>query len=467
MQSTLHDFIRVLRSAGVRISTAEVIDGHHAVRTVGVQDRILLRDALGTTLAKTTEERDIFEGCFERFFRFHELEPAADEATDESAEPSSQDADPEHGGDGPAPAQPSEADMDEHAESALSRQLLQGDWTRIDAAIAAAGQREGLNRMASFTQRGRFARAITDAIGVRDMDAEIARLEAGNEVEQATALALERGRQVLRERVRDHVERHVALFANPEEARLRQERLPYIRLNNLEQRHYADMRRLVERMARKLASVHSRRQRQTRRGQLDIRRTLRSGLAYDGVPFNPRWRQKRRDRPRVIALCDISGSVEATARFLLMFLYSVSDVMPGTRAFVFCSDAHEVTDLFKAHPLENAVATAVQRYGNQPSHYGEALAQFTQACLSEIDGRTTVLVLGDARSNYGDPGLRHLREVYTRARRVIWLNPEPPPLWGYGDSEMPRLSSACHEVRPCNTLKQLEQVVETLLRAGG
>jgi len=456
MQATISDFVRVLRGIGLPISVAEVIDAHEAARSVGLSQRTLLKSALGSTLAKTAEERELFDGCFERFFTFQTLQEedgdeAARKADGKSPQP-------------PAAAGTAEAPSAAGAESPLARRLMDDDWTTLDAEIAAAGQREGANRVASFLQRARFTRSIAEALGVRDMDDEIARLEAGGPDQRDTAVELERRRQLVHERIRDYVDRQIALFATPMEAHQRLERLPYIRLSHIEQRHYEDMQHLVRRMAKRLMAAHARRAKRARRGQLDVRRTLRSGLAYDGVPFNPRWRQRRRERPRIMAVCDVSGSVAATARFLLMFLYSVNAVLPRTRAFAFSSELHEVTDLFDRHPLEEAVATAVELYGNQPTNYGRALADFQAACLDAVDHRTTVVVLGDARSNYGDPGLDSLRAVYQRARQVIWLNPEPRVLWGYGDSEMPRLATACHRVRTCNTLKDLERLVEDLLR---
>lgn len=167
-----------------------------------------------------------------------------------------------------------------------------------------------------------------------------------------------------------------------------------------------------------------------------------------------------------MVLCDVSGSVAAVSRFLLMFLYSVSETLPKVRSFAFSDSLEEVTELFEQRSLEEAVTLTLERLGERSSNYGASLAGFERIALGAIDRRTTVIVLGDARSNYGDPGIDSLRKVHQRARQVIWLNPEPRTAWGYGDSEMPLLATACHHVRVCNTLKHLEQLVEELLRSG-
>ncbi len=470
MDATLADFIRVLRSAGVRISVSETIDAHHAVKQIGVTHRPVLKQALGATLAKTDEEHALFDGCFERFFSFQELR--GDEEPTESPEPEQPPEAPDGGG------QPgrgtggggggSDADSVTHTDdqlAPLSDQLRDADWAQMTADIAAAGQRVGSNRVVSFVQRGRFTRAIADELGLRELDEDIARLDAGTDEQRALAAALERARGAWMDRIRDHVERQIALFADPEDRRLMRERLPQLKLSHVDRRHYADMQELVRKMARRLASLHQRKRKVARRGQLDVRRTLRTGLAYDGIPFEPRWRRVKKDQPRIMALCDVSGSVASVARFLLMFLYGVNDVLPKVRSFAFSDHLGEVTELFRELPLEQAVLVAQQRHGDRSSDYGRSLRDFENLCLMEIDHRTTVLILGDARSNYGDPGLSSLRKVHQRARQVLWLNPEARVQWGYGDSEMPALATACHRVRVCNTLKHLEQVVQDLMRS--
>lgn len=474
MDATLADFIRVLRSAGVRISVSETIDAHQAVRHVGVADRPLLKHTLGATLAKTGEERELFDGCFERFFSFQDLadDDASDDADDTAPPdpPADADAPPGQGagsGGGGGGGESDSAQATGQQLAQLSRQLLDGDWTQLTAEIAAAGQRVGSNRIMSFVQRGRFTRGIADELGLRDLDEDIARLDAGDSEERALAAHLERNRGAWMERIRDHVERQIALFADPEDRRMMRERLPQLKLSHIDRRHYAEMQVLVHKMARRLASLHQRKRKVARRGQLDVRRTLRTGLAYDGIPFEPRWRRVKKDQPRVMALCDVSGSVASVARFLLMFLYSVNDVLPKVRSFAFSDHLGEVTDLFDELPLEEAVLVAQQRHGDRSSDYGRSLRDFEALCLGEIDHRTTVIILGDARSNYGNPGIDSLRQVHQRARQVLWLNPEARVQWGYGDSEMPLLATACHRVRVCNTLKHLEQVVQDLMRAAG
>jgi uncharacterized protein with von Willebrand factor type A (vWA) domain len=217
-------------------------------------------------------------------------------------------------------------------------------------------------------------------------------------------------------------------------------------------------------MAKRLASRHSRKRRQVRRGQLDMAKTLRNGVATDGILFNTYWRRVRKDKPQILAVCDVSGSVAAYAKFLLLFLYSLQDVLPKVRSFAFSSHLGEVSGFFDDYPVEKAIELVNHKYGGA-TDYGGSLVDFAELALEDINSNTTVIILGDARNNNGDPRLDIMQNIYQRSKQVIWLNPESRRAWGTGDSEMLRYQSACHFSAECNNLKQLERIVDQLLKS--
>jgi uncharacterized protein with von Willebrand factor type A (vWA) domain len=165
-----------------------------------------------------------------------------------------------------------------------------------------------------------------------------------------------------------------------------------------------------------------------------------------------------------MAVCDVSGSVARVSRFLLMFLYSLHDVLPEVRSFAFSDRLGEVTELFEQEDVEDALAETLKRHGGGSTDYGRAFEDLEAIAIDDIDHRTTVLILGDARSNFGNPRADILRVIHDRARRVIFLNPEPKTMWNSGDSEMRRLSPHCDVSLICASLKDLERVVSDLLR---
>jgi uncharacterized protein with von Willebrand factor type A (vWA) domain len=191
-------------------------------------------------------------------------------------------------------------------------------------------------------------------------------------------------------------------------------------------------------------------------------KTLRRGIANDGVMFDTFWRRTERRKPQIMAVCDVSGSVSAYAKFLLMLLYYLQDVLPRTRSFAFAHDLGEITSLFQQHPVEKAIEIANWRYGGA-TDYGSSLDKFWDIAGQDITKQTTVIILGDARNNYGDHRFERLLEISERCRRIIWLNPEGKNQWGGGDSEMLRYQRVCHLAHECNTLGQLETIVDNLI----
>jgi uncharacterized protein with von Willebrand factor type A (vWA) domain len=224
------------------------------------------------------------------------------------------------------------------------------------------------------------------------------------------------------------------------------------------------MESLVNKAARKLATQHSRRKKVTKRGLLDVRKTIAANAAFDGVQFHTRWKATRVDRPKVIAICDVSGSVSRVARFLLLFLYSLQDVMPKVRSFVFASNTVEVSDLFKGNNVEDAIAEVLQVWGNMSTNYATALEDFQEQALRQIDNKTTVIMLGDARNNQGESRSDIWQQVYRQSRRVLWLNPENKVSWDTGDSIMSEYAPYCSQVDSCQSLNDLQRILSRLLK---
>lgn len=467
MQSGLTGFIRMLRNHELRISPAETLDAMAVATTLGYGDRERLRDGLAMTLAKTPEEEAVLLRCFDRYFSsgLADLAPEADEGDEGDSEAGA--------GNNPPPAEPARELLEQAAgevpelqramDSELLRQLLDNDRNALSLALGQAAGSVGLGNIQMFTQKGQYTRRMLDALGEEVLRDALLALER----EQSPLLELLRGyRDALREEVRDYVEREYLLHAEGRNRQFMDDILSRTRLSNLEQRYLHDVHELVRKMARKLAARHSRKPRVQKRGQLDMARTLRRGIPNDGVMFHTYWRKKRRDKPQVLAICDVSGSVAAYAKFLLLFLYSLQDVLPRVRSFAFSSHLGEVSDLFRQHPMEKAIELVNWRYGGA-TDYGRSLLDFAELALDEINSSTTVIVLGDARNNNGDPRLEIMQAIYQRSRRVIWLNPESRRAWGSGDSEMLRYLSACHFAAECNTLKHLERIVDQLLKQTG
>ena len=471
MQASLVTFIRILRSHDVRVSPAETLDAVTAVRLLGYADRDRLRDGLAASLAKTSQEQQIVETCFDRYFGQADADfgGLAAETDLEHLEntPTDPDAHPE-----PANAVDNDRELLEAAaetqdvvrdllQSDLMQALMNNQRAQLNAALRQAGSAAGVAGIEMFTQKGLYVRSILQAMGEEQLRNAVIELERN---EHPALDSARRYRDILRAQVRDYVDGQYLLHAEGRNRQFMDDILSKTRLSHIERHYTQRVRLLVEKMARRLATRHSSRRRPVRRGQLDMRKTLRAGVPTDGIMFRTHWRRRKRDRAQVLALCDVSGSVAAYAKFLLIFLYSLQDVLPRMRSFAFSSHLGEVSDLFETYPIERAVELANWQYGGA-TDYGGSLRDFARLALNDINRQTSVIILGDARNNRGDPELKIMQSLYQRSKQVIWLNPESRQAWGTGDSEMLRYLSACHFAAECNSLKQLERVIDQLLRS--
>lgn len=458
MRENLHRFFRAARGAGVHVSPAESIDAMRAVAQVGLTDRAILRDALLLTLAKSQDEKLALGDCFDLFFS--QPEPRQDQP-ESNSDDVSQDADQQ------ADQSPSSGSMSEPGEGQppeslgpLAQMLLSQDRNAIQAAIASASGAASLSDIRYSTQRGIFSSRILDAMGLQRLRDDLDALTATN---PSLAERLRAALDALREAVRDTVSQGLALYAREEAENLRNDILRNAPLARIERRQVAEMRALIRQIARRLRERYSKPRKRQRRGHLDVRRTLRRNAAWGGIPFLTAWKRKHRDRPKIVALCDVSGSVAQVSDFFLLLIHSLHEVVDDVRSFAFSSHLIEVSEILEKKSPEEAMAEIMSKVGFGSSDYGSSLVDFEKDFMSALTPQTTVIVLGDARSNNLDPRADILRRVSERSKRLVWLNPEGRLAWGFGDSEMPRYATFCSVVRQCATAQQLERAVSDIV----
>ncbi|WP_454621734.1 vWA domain-containing protein [Bradyrhizobium cenepequi] len=454
MRENLHRFFRAARGAGVRVSPAESIDAMRAVSRIGFADRAVLRDTFLLTLAKSQDEKRALGECFDLFFS--QPEPAQDTA-EENKSDSAERAESSASSDSS-----SESRGGEETENLgpLAQMLLSQDRNAISAAIANASGAASLSNIRYFTQRGIFSGRILDAMGVQRLRDDLDSLTATN---PALAERLQEALDGLRGTVRDTVSQALLLYGREETENLRNEILRNAPLARIEPRQIEQMRALIRKIARRLRERYSKPRKRQRRGHLDVRRTLRRNAAWGGVPFLTAWKRKHRDRPKIVALCDVSGSVARVSDFFLLLIHSLHEVVDDVRSFAFSGHLIEVSDILEERSPDAAMAEIMSKVGFGSSDYGNSLADFEKGWMDTITPQTTVIVLGDARSNNLDPRADILRRIAERSKRLVWLNPEGRMTWGFGDSEMPRYATFCSVVRQCATAQQLERAVSDIV----
>lgn len=443
MERQITSFIRALRASDVRVSTGEAIDATRAVSVAGYSDRMFLKDALRCTLAKSPEEAVTFDELFDVYFAPRSLPSSSQESENEQSKQ----------GD-------SQSDMDpvELMES--------GDEAAIAAALERAANAVDADDIRFSTQIAYYAQQMVREMGGERLQERLMQaFQQRSEEGEAEAERLIELRRDLTMRARERVQRSYDIFGKGETEQFRNEFAENKKLSAIELSDMARMKVLVARIAKRLAVKHSRRRRKKNRGQLDVRRTMRANAGVDGVPFNVVWRQKRREKPKIVVICDVSGSVARYVRFLLLLLWSMKDVVPDLHAFAFSNKLVKIDDILEQNTFEDAMDQILRVAGMGSTDYGEAWVNLKSGHEQLIDRRATIIVLGDGRSNYGNPRTDLFRSFAARAKRTIWLNPEPQPAWGTGDSEIPRYRAYCSSMSQVSTLKDLERAVDDVLSA--
>ena len=330
---TITNFIRALRNAEVRVSTAETLDALSAMELVGYKDKEHLKRSLSMVLPKTADEKETFAACFDQFFNFQDVrgEEQVDETGADGEDSESGDEDGEGGGSSDSQnatnkkkksksknknnliEEEEEEDLGpgevSEAKSKLRKLLMANSRVELAMEMSAAGEAINVRDIQIFTQKGLFARRIMDQMGLPDLNQEIGELKQAPTIpERRLGQQLKSRKDFLREQVRDFVEQQFLLNADVSGKRLREELLRKVKLSNVEHRNFRLIQEIVYKMAKKLSILHSRRKKVFKRGQLNISRTLRNNMAYDGAIFDLHWKSVKIDRPKVFAICDVSGS---------------------------------------------------------------------------------------------------------------------------------------------------------------
>jgi uncharacterized protein with von Willebrand factor type A (vWA) domain len=468
MLERLVEFAHLCRQNGLRVSTAEILDLMAAVPLVGLDDPVLLRGAMQATLCKRRVDEQPFEELFDLyFFRRGDFFSRA------GAPPPLVEALRKEG----LTEEEIEALVamiaDEAARlSPLARMGMGLHRGQVEALIRLAGLRVDFQRLMNPLQIGFFTQHLLEALNFRgavdelnNMQARLAGKLGEERAELVTRLArqnLDRVRGAVRTYVTDEFARRNLDYVE----RFRKELLAEKPFGAMSEAELLRLRGEVTRLAKKLKQMASLRRKVERKGRLDARRTLRRALGSGGVPFVLKHKRRRVERPRLVVLCDISDSVRHVSRFMLQFAYTLTELFSQVRAFVFVSDVAECTELFKKFELQRAVDLAysgavVNVYAN--SNFGRAFRGFAERHLDAVTGKTTVIVIGDARNNYNPPEAWALADIRQRSKRVLWLNPEPPPSWAFGDSAMRDYEPYCDRVEVVNNLASLAKVVDSLV----
>ena len=451
LAARLIELAEELRREGLAIGTSELLDAFAALEEVPWEQPVDFREALAATLAKSPDDRRVFEIVFERFF-FRATEAAAVRAgVHENGAGGQGEASGASGGD---------VDLDTLREQ-IAQALRAGDEAAMRDLARLA--------IAAFGRQG-------EGSGVIGVDVQRIRRQLGLRAEPQPELPQEDPR---RDGLpRDALRRFEALLRRELE-RMQIERtaqLPPSRpLNELDRalpsgplQDLAAVHRVVAQLRRRLATHGMEARGRKRHHAVDVRRTMRASLQTGGVPVDLRYRPRRPRRPELFVLCDVSTSVTSASVFFLSVLHALHDTFRKMRSFVFIERISEVTDVFAKERDFQTVSEIISRDAGVAdisgyTDYGRVWSEFRDLVEDELHPRATVIVLGDARTNGRDPKADVFGEIARMAGRTFWLNPEPHLYWNYGDSVIAAYEQHC-EAFECWTTGQLGEFVDVLAR---
>lgn len=457
-------FVEALRGVGISVGPSETVDAGRVMATLGLSDREVLREGIACAVLRRPDHRETYDAMFDLWFpaalgtRAVVLGDEADATPDDTALPPD---------DVEAMRQmladlltqnPDLADMDERLVAMIAR-IVEAYGKYSSSRGPSFSSYQALKAMALDELEGKLLAGLLAPYGDEPTPSQeqIAKAMAAQRISQLRKMVdAETKRRTAEQLGRDHVQ----MYGIPQLS----ENVEFLRASGDQLRQ---MRRVVAPLARTLATRLAARRRRTRSGTIDLRKTLRKSMSTGGVPIDVVLSKPRPARPELVVLCDVSGSVAGFSHFTLLLVHALRQQFSRVRVFAFIDTTDEVTHMFGP---DADLAVAIQRITREAgvysrdghSDYGNAFASFVQAFPNVLSPRSSLLVLGDGRTNYRNPETGLLAHMVTSSRHAHWLNPEPKHLWGSGDSAVPRYQEviAMHE---CRSAKQLAGVIDQLL----
>ena len=457
-------FVEALRKVGINVGPSETVDAGRVMATLGLGDRMVLREGLACAVLRRPDHRETYNALFDLWF------PAA--MGDRAVLELDDDEDPE---DRPDRIPPEDV---EGMRSALIDLLSDADMANLDdrlmamiAQIVDAYGKYNSSRGPSYSSyqalkamgldqlEGKLLAGLLAPYGDEPTPTQeqIAKAVAAKRISQLRHMVESETKRRTAEQIgRDHVQ----TYGIPQLA----ENVEFLRASGDQLRQ---MRNVVAPLARTLATRLAARRRRSHAGQIDLRKTLRKSMSTGGVPIDVVLKKPHPARPELVVLCDVSGSVAGFSHFTLMLVHALRQQFSRVRVFAFIDTTDEVTELFGP---DADLAVAVQKITREAavytrdghSDYGHAFVSFMDKWPNALSPRTALLVLGDGRNNYRNPQADLLAHMVNASRHAHWLNPEPKHLWGSGDSATAKYQDVI-TMHECRSAKQLAAVIDNLL----
>jgi uncharacterized protein with von Willebrand factor type A (vWA) domain len=459
MVNLILKFVSISRAAGLRVSTSEVLDCLKQLKLIDILEEPQFAAVLRANFAKSHREQYHFNRLYDLFF--HELRQESNIVQADPLAEKIQSA-----------LRTLSSEQNENDASQAVLEFLGGDPQPfleqmrsglLEGDGPGGGMGSNLGPMVQRLELMLQINAVKDALAqflVEQRDQ--LHWETRRDLKELFEDRLESARRTLTRQPRTFDDDRQINTSYQQHL----DRLGEVHFASLTKKEVEGMREVIEQLVRKLKDTAGRRYAARKRGTLDIKKTLRRAAGYQGIPLELFFHNRPPRKTKIVTLCDVSGSVWSAARFMLNMLYSLQECFTQVRSFVFVAGLEEVTKIFEDFEVNLAIEKVLREANleyNAATDYGLTLRQFKKHYMDILNKKTTLIIIGDGRTNYGNPEDRILDEMRERSRRVIWLNPETPYFWYTGDSEMRTYQAYCDEVRPCQNLNQLLDFIKSLV----
>lgn len=462
MEERITRFVAALRASGVRVSIAESQDAWRAIEQLGIKDREAFRLSLRSTLVKDYDSIPVFEKLFPQYFGSF-APPMLDPMSEMTPE-----------------QQQMLKDLLQQLQEQLAQDLqrllewlLNGDGPTPEELEEMAEQAglDQLNAMSPY-QAQRAARRMQNMLNwqqLQELLDQLWEMLAEQGMDPATIEQLKQQVAENQARLKQQLGQYAGQRVEDQRVDQAQEHKP---IQDLMDRSFGSLspaemdmlRDQVRRLAARLRTRAALRQKRGKQGKLDPKSTIRTNLRYSGVPFEMKFKQ-RRLKPKLVVILDVSTSMRPVAEFFLRMMFELHDQVQKTRSFAFIDHLEDVTPDLSSSQIDQAIHIVLNKLpsGYYNTDLGFSLHQFESSYLDTVDHRTTVIVLGDGRNNYNNPGLDVFGQISRRSRKLIWMNPEYEAQWGTGDSDMLNYAPLCSEVYQVRNLAQLTDAIDRIL----
>ena len=448
MEKIIADFAHSLAKGGIKISITEITDALRALNRFGLDNEGKFYQILKAAMVKDAADYEVFDLAYNLYF--HKAVPA---------DPSAKPATPCHKGDIPLKGT---AGMSDKAKSFYGA-ILQSDQAAIAAAASEAVSEADLS---SLDLEGLLHQVkVTLSWFMVENALEMNHCSAGQEqlghLEQELRVSL--------------AQKLAATQSDAANTLLAAENLTEKDFNSLSARQVKAMEKRVEKLGRQLGSRYSYRLKPSKQGIINMRKVMAETAKRGYPPSRMHYLAKKRDKPSLLILCDISGSMAQYSSFFLQLVYAMEKRFQDIQSFLFIDNIVAANFPRNSNNTGAAIAAAileayVPRTGRTGQHctttgvsdYGKAFHFFLEKFSATLEPHKTVLILGDAKNNWFPAKRENLQAIAQKVKEIIWLNPQPQAAWNTEDSVINVYAPYCRRVVECRNLKQLTEIAQQL-----